>query len=303
MEEQKRKNSLFGPLFLVFIGALLLLNNFGVVPWDIWFQLLRLWPLFLIGAGLDLLLGHRSMLGSLFSAVLIIALLAGGLWFLASRTPSQPAQTQQVSYALDDATLADIHIRFGVGVLRIGALSDSNDLLKGTLNLSKGEELQQEYNVKGSEAFLELGSKTPSIAFPQDWNKKKVWDLAINTRTQAKLKVDTGVGEADLDLQQLNLAQLDVNSGVGKTTVILPQKGQVTAKIKGGIAQVVIEIPAGMEIRLTAQVGLGGIDVPAGYQRDGNSYTSPGYSSAENRINMDVSGGIGRIVIRERPSE
>lgn len=304
MEHRERKGSLFGPLLLIFIGVLFLLNNLGVLPWDIWLQLLRLWPIFLIGAGLDLLLGRRSILGSLVVAVLVIALLVGGLAFITSRTPSTPAQTQEVSYALQDADQADLRIDFGAGTLRIGALPESNRLLEGTVDLSKGETLDDEHTVQGGKASLRLESdRSTPLTFPNDWNQDKTWDLRINREVRLALQVDTGVGVAEMDLRKLKLDTLRVNSGVGKTTLILPERGRFDARVDCGLGQVVIEIPEGMEARIQVNSGLGDVQVPAGYRRSGDTRTSPNFDSAENRVELSIEGGVGQIVIREHKEE
>ena len=300
--EKERKGSLFGPLFLIFIGILFLLNNLGVLPWDIWSQLIRLWPIFLIGAGLDLIVGRRSMLGSILVSVLIIALIAGGLWFVSTQMPSTPATTQEVSYALQDADRAEVHIDFGVGTLQIGALSESNNLLEGTLDLSKNEQLEEDYSVK-QDAYLALGSNMPRMTFSTDLNQDKTWSLYLNRDVPLELDVNTGVGTARIDLRQLNLSDLTIDSGVGRTTVILPQRGRLSASIKEGVGEIQIQVPEGTGLRIEASTGLGDIKVPDGYQRSDHTYTSPGYGSADDRVDLRIESGIGRIVVSDYKAE
>ena len=53
-----------GPTILIGAGAVLLLNTTGLVDWDIWAIMWRLWPVILIAIGLDILIGRRSLAGS-----------------------------------------------------------------------------------------------------------------------------------------------------------------------------------------------------------------------------------------------
>jgi len=303
MEDKRRKPSLFGPLFLIFIGILFLLNNLGVVSWGIWFQLLRLWPLFLIGAGLDLLFGRRSMLGSLMVSLIVIALLAGGLWFIASR-PAPAATVKEINYSLEDATSAQVEIGFSVGTLRIGALPESNDLVAGTAELSGGEELRQDFDVRGGKAYLTLKSEG-SFSFPafHTWDKEKTWDLRLNRDVPLALDVDTGVGDARLDLRLFNIDKLDLNAGVGRVTVILPERGQIEVNISGGVGRLVLEIPEGMEVRLHLADGLSNKNLPSGYRQEGDAYLSPGYKGAENQAEVYVSAGIGQVMVQQYRGE
>lgn len=300
--EKERKSSLFGPLFLIFIGVLFLLNNLGMISWDIWPQLIRLWPVFLIGAGLDLVLGRRSMLGSILVSVFMIALIGGALWFISTQMPSAPAVTQEVSYALENADRAEVRIDFNVGTLHIGALSESNNLAEGTLDLSKNEKLQEDYSVKG-DAYLALSSKMPRMTFSTDLNPDKTWDIYLNRDVPLQLDVDTGVGTARLDLRQLRLDDLEVNSGVGTTTIVLPTSGRLSASVEGGVGQIMIQVPAGVEARIEVSTGLGDVQIPDSYQRSNDTYTSPGYNSADNRVDLYINSGVGRIVVREYEAE
>ena len=47
--------ALFGPLVLIAAGVVLLLNTLGVLPWSIWSQIGRFWPVLVILGGLSIL--------------------------------------------------------------------------------------------------------------------------------------------------------------------------------------------------------------------------------------------------------
>jgi hypothetical protein len=106
------------------------------------------------------------------------------------------------------------------------------------------------------------------------------------------------VGESDLDLTGLQVSDLNVSSGVGHTTVVLPEEGRFRAKIDGAIGQTVVLIPAGLEARVRVDTGIAGSQLPANYRRQDDVYTSPGYTGAENRVDLEVSQAIGNISIR-----
>lgn len=44
-------------IFLIFAGAIFLLNTFDVLPWNIWQDVVRFWPFLLILSGLQIILG------------------------------------------------------------------------------------------------------------------------------------------------------------------------------------------------------------------------------------------------------
>lgn len=62
----------FGGIVIIFIGGILLLNNFGILPWTVWSILWRIWPLFLIVGGLDLLLGNSRFARFVITIITLI---------------------------------------------------------------------------------------------------------------------------------------------------------------------------------------------------------------------------------------
>lgn len=63
--------------FLLFLGAILLLNNFELLPWDVWSNIWRLWPVALIFLGFQILFSK-----SWLTHLLIILITASVVLFL-----------------------------------------------------------------------------------------------------------------------------------------------------------------------------------------------------------------------------
>jgi hypothetical protein len=303
VEGQKRRGSLFGPAILVVLGIVFLLNNLGVTSFGVW-DLVRLWPIFLIAAGLDLLIGRRSAWGSVLALFLILALLAGGLWLPTVWAPRSSTAGEEIQRSVGDATRAEIEIGFGAGRLFVYGLSESRDLIRGTAQLQPGERIEQAYKVADHTARFSMQSKGEQFGpVLGGWDADKAWNLGLNRDVPMQLSVAVGAGTASLDLGQLNLTGLDVNPGVGKTIVILPRVGQLEVSIESGIGQVIVEVPEGMAVRAWISHGIGAEDIPSDYSRQGDAYVSPGYADAENRVELKASVGIGQVAIREYRGE
>jgi hypothetical protein len=65
----------FGAMFLISIGTIFLLINFGFLPWTIWVYIWRLWPIILIFIGLRIIAG-RNMLTNLIITILVFIFFA-----------------------------------------------------------------------------------------------------------------------------------------------------------------------------------------------------------------------------------
>ncbi|MGC9334699.1 MAG: LiaI-LiaF-like domain-containing protein [Anaerolineae bacterium] len=301
MNERKSQGvNLFGPLLLITIGIVLLLNTLGVVDWRIWWTLLRLWPILLVAAGLDLLIGRRSLLGSLLATLVILAIAGGALWIVVSDSMQfGEVASELIRQPLGEATRAQVRIDPAIGVLRLKALPEAANLIEGKIHLAGGEKIQQDSSVIGSQATYELRTAQGSWAsFTWAWNDQRVWDLGLSPGATLTLEANLGAGEAVLDLTDLTLDQLQAEVGLGRLEITLPATGQFEGSVEGAIGQTVIIIPQGMAVRIKADTGLAGRDLPAGYQEDGDIITSPGYSTAENQADLQVSQAIGVLQIR-----
>jgi signal transduction histidine kinase len=298
----RRRGGFVWPLILISAGVIFLLNNMGLLSWGVWDALWSLWPVLLIAIGLDILFGRRSAIGALIALVLIVALLGGAVWFAvtqASIFTGQALTTDRIAQELGGATAADVRINFGAGTLRIGALKDSGNLIEGSVSTSPGETVTRDWQMNGSTAHFELRQRgVPNIAFGRHVGDAR-WSLDLSSSVPMALHVSTGVGEASLDLSGLNVTDLDVNSGVGQTQIQLPVRGQVRAKVNGGIGQIVVTIPEGMAARIHGSAGLGGLTVSSRFtSQGGGQYTSANYATADDRVDLNVSGGIGQVVVR-----
>jgi hypothetical protein len=306
MEEQKRyRGGFVWPVILIGAGVVFLLNNLGMVSWDVWATLFRLWPVLLIAIGLDILVGRRFPLGSALLAGLLVVVLAlaaqGALPVAVNATNSMTVdRTETVSQTLDGAERATVNINFGAGSFNLGALApDSGVLIEGTADLSRGETLGKSYAVSGDAGTYTLssnGSWSASADFFTDNSKK--WELSLNRDLPVDLRINAGAGRTMLDLVNLNLRQFKLDGGVGQVTVKLPAKGKYDVRIDGGVGQVIVIVPEGLAARAQVDGGLGGVSAQGDFVRMGDTYVTGDYDTAENRATINVDGGVGQIVLK-----
>ncbi len=308
METHGRRSSLIGPIILVSAGILFLLNNLGLLSWDVWPALLRVWPILLIGIGLELLIGQRSTVGSLLIVVILLGALSAAIWpFIGRSMANEEATVEEISQLLDGAQRADVDIQMGVGDLSlspfpVGQDDDVERLIEGQVAIRSGARITQETHRSGDTLYYALRSGGMEGWLPWRSGKSSLtdlhWDLQLNREIPIKMQLNTGVGRAVVDLGRMNIVSLRAVAGVGETILTLPRQGNLDARIETGVGRVTIIVPQGMAARITLHRGLGDIDVKGEYVRQGDTYTSPGYAMAVNRIEADVQCGIGELIIR-----
>jgi hypothetical protein len=287
-------------VILIGLGVIWLLNNMGLLAWSVWETIFRLWPILLIAAGLEIILNRLSVWGSLLALVLTVAILAGALWLLGPYVGTERAVAgEEVRQALGGATQAEVVIEPGVGSLHVEALPESTNLVEGVIRVGRGQRVKRDFAIAGKTATLTLRSGGEVIGPFFWWGDQRNWELGLAPEVPLELEVSFGVGRADIDLTGLTVSNLKVSMGVGQTIVTLPSEGRFQAKIEGAIGETIVVIPAGMAARIHVNTGLAARGLPASFQRQDDVYTSPGYASADDRVDLEVGQAIGQITIRQ----
>jgi hypothetical protein len=298
--ERERRGGIVFPILLVAAGLFWLLSTLGVIDWSVWQSLLALWPIVLIGIGLDLLIGRRSLAGSMLVALVVLALLLGGAWYLSGSSSAVGGPlTHTISQPLEGASRARLKIRSGGGTLVLGPGPGTHELIEGMVKLRLRQDVRESFRLSGDTATYELTGSGTSNAMTPTFGRGsgETWDLQVNPAIAIDLDLGVGAGEARVDLEKLNLTGLRFAIGVGSATVILPERGGLKADMSNGVGSLVVQLPLGVPARIKADSGIGKVDVRGAFERAGDVYTSPGYAGAENAIDVTAHTGIGDIVL------
>jgi len=294
---EKRPRGAGLAILLIVVGVLILLANFG---WFDWFALVRLaalWPVLLVAIGADMLTRGRYRVWVWGGAIVVGALLyafdnGGPRGFLGGG----PAETHSVTHALSGARAAEVSISTSVGTLRLSDLASGGDLVQGTIQTGRGETLLDDLSQRGDTAVLRLVSEQRPGGSLSGGDRRS-WDLQLTRAVPIALDITTGVGQARLDLQALELTSLRMEAGVGEVTATLPGSGVYQADFKAGVGATHITIPPGIAARVTVKSGLGAVHVNGTFSRSGGVYETPGYAGASDRVDLNVEGGLGQITV------
>jgi hypothetical protein len=217
--------------------------------------------------------------------IMLVYLVSGG-WF-GSRTVT----TEQIEQGLEGSSRATVTISSSVSELRVVGSSDTTNLIAGEITLAGGEKATKQFKQNGDMATYELRSEWPNNRMIQ---QSHLWDLGLNTRVPLNLTVQAGVGRTTLDLQTTQLESLNVITGVGTLDVILSEQGRYAATLETSVGTSTVTIPKGVASRITLKRGLGEVTVTGTFKQDGDTYVSPAYETAEQRVDLTIQGGVGR---------
>lgn len=291
LDDLFRRRSFAWPVLLIGAGGLLLLNNFGPRTIVTWTKILPLWPLILIAFGIDLLFQSRTWWGTMTSILLVVILVGGAVWWIGF----QGAVPSGAAYPLErplspEINNAEIQYSLGAGQLIVGDVSAPDVLAAGTAFPEKPD---QEYSATESTASYSL-----KMDFPTFYPNMTQWEMGITPEIPVSLTVDNGAGELFLALEGLALESLQVEQGVGDIVIRLPKEMEGDVSVDQAVGRIQILVSEDTGIRVHFEKALSRLDVPDGYQLQGNTYTSPGFEGEQEKINIHVEQAVGIIKVQ-----
>ncbi len=293
-----RREGLVGPTFLIGLGLIFIFANLGYLTVNIWQMILTLWPILIIAIGLDILIGHRSWWLSLAGVVLMIVILVGAIYLFSAERLGEGISGEVYSQDLSLADQAEIVVTQSVGNVIIQANQQNNDQLVVNMGEVMSEDVSIEFNQSDGVATFTIDGSGAVDFLPGSSIEEWRWSLSLPTTVPVELEADMGAGELDLDLTGLEMVTASTELGVGRTAIILPSAGEFEASVDGAIGQIVVYVPEDTGIRIRPDTALVYVQVPESYTQQEDDYYSPGYESAENRVDLRVSLAIGNVVVQ-----
>ena len=291
-----RREGWIGSTLVITLGVVFLLSNFGYLSTNVWQVLIRLWPLFLVAAGLDILVGRRSWIGSLLGVLLILAILFGSLWLMGGGVLTvKPMPVSQIEQALDGINQARVEINQDAGILRLKPSEDNTFLLVGSGPTGEGLSFTKDFQIQDSQGVLVLRGSGEPVPFLT--TSQNAYEYLLNSTIPIDLQINQGAGEVDLNLLELNLTQLNVDQAVGQMTVLLPEAASFSGSVNGAIGQIKIVIPSGIGVKIITETALVTVNAPPDFQKQDKVYTSANFDQAQNQIEILVNLAIGMVNI------
>lgn len=298
------------PLILIFVGAVILLENTGYLPPNFWMNLWKLWPLVLVLAGVELLLAHRVpwvALAGVAAVVLILGAVVTNIGIAPLGAATQAVNTSRQT-DLGGATQAAVTVRFGAGDLALGPIAQPRQDELAAMTYDGPPQLapQPRYTpVSGGVGQLEYQSGGQGAhgfnPFGASNNNPPRMQLNLSPAVPiASLNIQTGATDARLDLSSLHVATLDMSVGAATAWVRFPEAaGLTTAHISGGASTITLEVPDGVAAQIQHQGGLSTVNVDQTRfpQVNESTFRSPGYDTAMNKVDLVIETGVTTITV------
>ena len=287
----------------------------------------------IIGIIIAAAMGINSIV-SILGFILVVIVGIGFLVVYAMYTGTRTAEVEHYNFDVprNNAKEAAIELRMPPGEHDVRGLANPDTLLDarishlGPVTLNDRGDRSREITLQPD---TDRGGGWTSWLNPANWkdidSEELKWAVRLNTEIKTMLKINTSMGDTDLDLRDMNLALLDIRCGAGDVDVFLPgvpqgydaaikmSMGELDVKIyeacplnltvQGSAGECTISIPRDADVRLKASMGMGNLNVSdrlelvssSGKTGTGNAgvWETPGFEESDNPIVINFKGNMG----------
>ncbi len=286
-------------LVLLVVGAILLMNTTGYLPWTIWNATLAYWPVIVIGLGLQIALGRWKFPGIALAMVAILILAAMNPY----AGPALPRQTEGSKRWSVPLKLSTSRLELSLQAPSLELTAKGDNSLNATQpgNAMSAELSWDKYQPQWSSQDVSetLRTSIKSLIESPDAGRQ-YWDLALNPSLAMSMSVSGGVSNLTLDMSSVYLDNLNVASGVAKVDLTLGLSGKETrVTVTGGVGNVSLSLPeaVGIRITLTGPLSVMNDFSKQGLSKTGNVWTTPDYANASTKIDLSMTCGTGKVTL------
>jgi hypothetical protein len=306
------RNFLGWGTFLITLGIVPLAVQLGWVDRSTVGGLWQLWPLFLIAAGVGLVLrrtrfaGLGGVLAAGTAGLLLGGILTGGVNFGTACGSGGGATVDERSGTLTPGAGANLDISCG----RLTVGTSPGDAWK----VAWGPAGATAPSIAASSTSLRMKSPEGGVSvFP--WSTGSTWNVTLPQAsvTRLGLHVNAGSATAPLDGVTLDALSVSVNAGdlrvdlgsarattidadvnVGTLRLGVPPAGPTSGRIGANLSSVVVCAAQGVSLRITVKPSLSSVDLPGLTRVSENVYQSEGWTPGTG-VDLRIESNLGSV--------
>lgn len=300
-------------LILIFIGAVFLLSNFGVINFY-WGSVWRFWPIIFILIGANMLFSRlNSSTGSILSVSLtLLALIfigyqgtrpnntrVGRHWFKFDHKDRDSADKNGVNWTTTNTFTEPFLANTKRAELNIKGGATSYKLEDTTANLFDAEVTQHygnytlEKTSRDSVEVLNFRMRDKNTKWNMDDMDGNEVRIQLNNKPVWDINLEVGAGETIFDLSSYKIENVRLKGGAASFNLKLPEPVTTTnVAVETGVAEVVIKVPEVSACRITVDTGLSAKDFEGFQKQADGSYQTSNYNSSAKKILINLKGGL-----------
>lgn len=309
-------NRIMWGIVLLFIGGVLLLENFNIIEFY-WSNVWRFWPIFLIIAGVNILFnksksqGGKSQAGGILSLVILVITLM--LLFYKGQQPrhqyvvsdhieeQKPPRDDHFRdmnfvYPYTDSTAKKTILNISGGGTSFELKGTTDSLIEARIERTRGNFSLE--TVK-SDSIETLNFKMKGKS---KWSMREGGvdvDFFLNSHPNWDVNVEMGAGKLDFDLSAYKVRNFTFDAGAAAMEVKFGDLLPLTdVNIKTGMADVKLAVPTTSGCRINTNTGLSAKDFTGFTKLQDGSYETPNFAGSAKKIFINLDGGLSNFEVK-----
>lgn len=193
-----------------------------------------------------------------------------------------------------------------LGSVERGRLVFVNGTTRLTLRVASAMDTLYQANFEGTAPKVEFEAGTVTVRRSRRFTlfdlRKHAETFTLNPAVPWEIEVRGGAARLEANLEGLELSSFALKGGIGDVVLKLPEPlGTVKVRLTGGMAKASFYRPAGVEVQLNARGGFSKLAFDEQNLHGGGGKVqlqSPGYREANNRYDIEISGGASEIAVQ-----
>lgn len=287
-------------LYLLLFGFVFLWITLGFINLNILFQFLKLWPLFFIVVGIEVIFRRTkisflkvlSPLIVIFFVVWIVSVAQNGDFFHKRELLLYKAY-QQVS---SDNKTTELSVDFSFGKLLISG--ESGNEISGNLVVPIGLVPNQQFSEFEKEDVYAVANNDSSKYVFGPWDNNHLWDFRIGEDVPAKIRVQTYTSINEFNLLNINVSEFTLNTSGSSSEIVLNEDVK-KVRVNSMGSKIVILIPQNIGIRISFDkfFSINNFE-QLGLEKKYKEYISYDYDQAIKKLEINLDFKFSQIDIR-----
>lgn len=300
IEPDKQFERITSALSLIVVGFVLLLNTSGVLPWTVWIELLKFWPVFIISAGLSLILSFNNtskiiahiLTFLIFIFILFYAAVNTGVSSLSGFNTILP-KLGWIGFTEDSNNVylnqeyksipisvnenlkgANMEVVLGAGKFELNSIKTDN-IIASVNAINNNQEFSLESTNRGEVTDIKFENK-PVNNF-MDFDNKQEYYLDLNSGIYFdNFDMKVGASDATLNFENnISVNKINLESGASSVTMNFNEGSLPSVlNVKVGAGKTLIVLPENAGINVEYSVGVGSLKIEG--ERDINGLGAKG---------------------------
>lgn len=290
-------------IFLIIIGSLWILSNFGIVDINLYsiFRLLingifDLWPLILIILGMGMIF-KNDLLNTILWIIFLLVVLSYSLFFKGDLVGRNNDSLKEESYIVEmseDIELGGLHLDVGATNFSVDSIEDD------FIRIEHDGAFEYTFDNRDSIEYVYLSNEKVFLKnnFLKNSSNRSL-EIAINKDIPWEFNMDIGAISGRLDLKDIMVEHLILDMGAGDLEMTLGNKNDFTLiDIDAGASKLVLNLPRDVGLDISFDGGLNSTNLDSlDLIKNNNSYISKNYEDTASKYEIEVNMGVGEFVL------